>query len=55
LCELRSAENAHFSIRVMALRMAELIHQVHPELAQGMRLPAGTDWRQIEEAHFDRL
>jgi thymidylate synthase ThyX len=51
-CELRSAANAHFSIRRIALRMAELIREVHPGLAAFMRLPAGADWRKIEEENF---
>ncbi len=55
LCELRSAENAHFSIRVMALHMAELIHEVHPGLAKGMRLPAGADWQELANANFTQL
>lgn len=52
LCELRSQPNAHFSIRRIALRMADLIREVHPMLAGFMRLPEGSDWRKIEEEHF---
>jgi thymidylate synthase ThyX len=52
LCELRSQPNAHFSIRRIALRMADLIREVHPMLAGFMRLPEGADWRKIEEEHF---
>jgi thymidylate synthase ThyX len=55
LCELRSAANAHFSIRVMALHMAGLIHKVHPGLAKGMRLPAGADWQEIANANFTQV
>ena len=51
-CELRSAANAHFSIRRIALRMAELIRQVHPALASFMRLPDSEDWRKVEAEHF---
>ena len=51
LCELRSQSNAHFSIRRIALRMAELVKEVHPTLAGFMRLP-NDDWREIEREHF---
>ncbi len=54
-CELRSAANAHFSIRRLAYRMAELIGQVHPTLAAFMRLPEGDDWRKIEAEHFTQV
>jgi thymidylate synthase ThyX len=51
-CELRSAQNAHFSMRRLALRIAELIQEVHPNLSRFMRLPEGIDWRLIERQHF---
>ena len=51
-CELRSAPNAHFSVRRLALRMAEEIRNVHPSLAAAMRLPESADWRAIEAEHF---
>jgi thymidylate synthase ThyX len=51
-CELRSAANAHFSVRRLAFRMAEEIRNVHPSLAAAMRLPAPADWRAIEAEHF---
>jgi hypothetical protein len=54
-CELRSAANAHFSVRRIALRMAELLRQVHPILASFMRLPEDADWRQIESQHFTQV
>lgn len=54
-CELRSAPNAHFSIRRVALRMAEMIRQVHPILAAGMRLPEGESWQQVEQEHFAQV
>jgi thymidylate synthase ThyX len=50
-CELRAGPNAHFSMRRIALRMAELIRGVHPVLAAFMRLPQD-DWRQIEAENF---
>jgi thymidylate synthase ThyX len=51
-CELRSAANAHFSIRRIALRMAEELRQAVPVLAGFIRLPEGTTWEQIEREHF---
>jgi thymidylate synthase ThyX len=55
LCELRSAPNAHFSIRRLALQVAEQIQEVHPLLAKFMRLPADVDWRAIEREYFTKL
>ncbi len=54
-CELRSAPNAHFSVRRLALRMAEMIREVHPTLAAYMRLPEGADWRAVEAEHFSQV
>ncbi|HKZ55557.1 MAG TPA: FAD-dependent thymidylate synthase [Anaerolineales bacterium] len=51
-CELRSAPNAHFSLRRLALRMAQMIRSVHPTLAGYMRLTEDVDWRRIEADHF---
>jgi len=51
-CELRAAANAHFSIRRIALRMAEKVRQAMPLLTATMRLPEGTSWEQIEREHF---
>jgi hypothetical protein len=36
-CQLRSAPNAHFSIRRVAVRMSELIGEIYPTLASFMR------------------
>ncbi|MFN2146956.1 MAG: FAD-dependent thymidylate synthase [Anaerolineales bacterium] len=55
LCELRSAPNAHFSMRRLALQMAEQIREVHPLLAGFMRLPEDVDWRMIERENFTRV
>ena len=41
-CELRSAPNAHFSIRRIAGQIAHALRGVHPLLSQYMRLPAET-------------
>ncbi|HIQ09567.1 MAG TPA: hypothetical protein EYH28_08705, partial [Anaerolineaceae bacterium] len=50
---LRSASNAHFSIRRVALRIAEEIRRAHPALSVYVRLPEA-DWRAVEEEHFAR-
>jgi thymidylate synthase ThyX len=50
-CELRSAPNAHFSIRRVAERVAQELQRVHPLLTRYMRLPAETS-AQVEERHF---
>jgi len=51
-CELRSAPNAHFSIRRIALRMAEVLQENIPALAGYLRLPEGTTWEEVERQHF---
>jgi thymidylate synthase ThyX len=51
-CELRSQPNAHFSMRRIALRMAEIVRTIHPTLAAFMRLPEDADWRQVEVENF---
>jgi thymidylate synthase ThyX len=50
-CQLRSARNAHFSIRRIAERMYEELRRVHPLLTQYMHLPEET-WQGVEERHF---
>lgn len=52
-CQLRSAMNAHFSIRRVAQRVAEEIRQVHPLLSQYMRLP-DEPWKEIQDRDFSR-
>lgn len=52
LCELRSAPNAHFSIRVVAGQIYEALQHVHPTLAQYMRLQDRPGWREIEQEFF---
>ena len=54
-CELRAEKNAHFSIRRIALRMVELIREVHPLLSAYLRLPQDAGWREIESAHFNQV
>jgi len=53
-CQLRAAANAHFSIRRVALRVAEEIRGVHPHLAAGMHLPDET-WQAVEAAWFTQV
>jgi thymidylate synthase ThyX len=55
LIELRSAPNAHFAMRRVALRLAEEIQRTAPLLASWLRLPDGADWRQVEAEHFARV
>jgi thymidylate synthase ThyX len=50
-CQLRSAPNAHFSIRRIADRIYEEIRRVHPRLASSMQLPAET-WADVQENNF---
>jgi thymidylate synthase ThyX len=51
-CELRAAPNAHFSIRRIALRMAEELRRAAPLLAEYIRLPEAASWQEIEREHF---
>ena len=51
-CQLRSAANAHYSIRRIALRMAEEIRRVHPLLSRYLSLPEKDSWQSIEQEHF---
>jgi thymidylate synthase ThyX len=46
-CQLRSTANAHFSMRLVAQRVAAEIQRVHPLLTKYMRLPKET-WQEIE-------
>jgi thymidylate synthase ThyX len=50
-CQLRSASNAHFSMRRVAQRVAEEIRRVHPLLAKYIPLPEET-WQDIESKYF---
>ncbi|MCL4559407.1 MAG: FAD-dependent thymidylate synthase [Chloroflexi bacterium] len=53
-CALRSAPNAHFSVRRVALCMAEQIRSATPTLAQFLRLPKELNWQEIEDEYFAR-
>jgi thymidylate synthase ThyX len=50
-CQLRSAANAHFSMRRVAQRVAEEIRGVHPLLTRYLDLPEET-WQEIEAGYF---
>jgi thymidylate synthase ThyX len=53
-CQLRSASNAHFSIRRVAQRMYEEICHIHPLLAKYMKLNDET-WKGVEESYFTEV
>ena len=52
LINLRSAANAHFSVRRVALRMADLIQGVMPSFAPYLFNPSNEDWSMIEKRFF---
>ena len=52
---LRSAPNAHFSIRRLALRLAEEIRRATPTLGQYLRESPLETWQQIEQTYFTQL
>jgi thymidylate synthase ThyX len=53
-CQLRSAANAHFSIRRVAQRIFEEISRVHPLLTKYIRLHEET-WQGVEDGYFTRV
>ncbi len=53
-CSLRSTTNAHFSVRRVALRIADEIKKQHPNLAAFMQLPADISWESIESLYFSQ-
>ena len=52
-CQLRSAANAHFSIRRVAQRMHEEMARVHPLLTKYMKLHDET-WQSVEKGYFTK-
>jgi thymidylate synthase ThyX len=54
-CELRTAPNAHFSVRRLAARMYELIRGVHPLLAGFMRCGERPTAEAIEREFFVKM
>jgi thymidylate synthase ThyX len=53
-CQLRSAANAHFSIRRVAQRIYEEVSRVHPLLTKYMKLHEET-WQGVEVSHFAKM
>ena len=53
-CQLRSAANAHFSIRRVAQRMYKDMAKVHPLLTKYMKLHDET-WQGVEEHYFVKV
>ncbi|MBL0347027.1 FAD-dependent thymidylate synthase [Candidatus Villigracilis affinis] len=53
-CQLRSAANAHFSIRRVAQKIYEEMSHVHPLLTKYMKLREET-WQQVEENYFTQV
>ncbi|RIK31761.1 MAG: hypothetical protein DCC56_06160 [Anaerolineae bacterium] len=53
-CQLRSASNAHFSIRRVAQKIYEEMRRVHPLLTKYMKLHEET-WQGVEEGHFSEV
>jgi thymidylate synthase ThyX len=53
-CQLRSAANAHFSIRRIAQRIYEEMARVHPILTKYMKLHDET-WKDVEENYFTEV
>ena len=53
-CQLRSAANAHFSIRRVAQRVYDEMARVHPLLTKYMKLHDET-WKDVEENHFMKV
>jgi thymidylate synthase ThyX len=53
-CQLRSAANAHFSIRRVAQRIYEEMARVHPLLTKHMKLHDET-WKGVEEGYFTKV
>jgi thymidylate synthase ThyX len=53
-CQLRSAANAHFSIRRIAQRIYQEMARVHPLLTKYMKLHDET-WQSVEEGYFTRV
>jgi thymidylate synthase ThyX len=52
-CQLRSAANAHFSIRRVAQKVYEEMARVHPLLTKYMKLHEET-WQGVEEGYFTK-
>ena len=55
LVALRSAPNAHFSIRRVAQRLYEEIKAVYPVIGEWLRCDRDEDWHMVEDTHFQSL
>jgi len=55
LIALRSAPNAHFSLRRLAQRISEQIKEVSPLLGAYLRTNPCESWQQIEREHFAQV
>lgn len=55
LVALRSAPNAHFSIRRVAQRLYEEIKAVYPAFGAWLRCEREEDWHMVEDTHFHSL
>lgn len=55
LCRLRAAKNAHFSIRMVAYRMADSIQKVYPILGQFLDLPDEDSAQKLEGSYFSSI
>jgi thymidylate synthase ThyX len=53
-CQLRTAANAHFSIRRVAQKIYEEMARVHPLLTKYMKLHDET-WQGVEEGYFTKV
>ena len=53
-CQLRTAANAHFSIRRVAQKLFEEMAEVHPLLTKYMKLHDET-WQGVEENYFTKV
>lgn len=53
-CQLRSATNAHFSIRRIAQRVYDELKRVHPLLTKYMKL-LDEPWKRVEENYFAEI
>jgi thymidylate synthase ThyX len=54
-CRLRSAENAHFSIRRVSQRMTEAVEEIYPMLASYLDRPRDQSWQDIEDQYFTKV
>ena len=55
LINLRSAQNAHFSVRRITQRMAEEINHINPRLGQLIRKNQNETWQSIENQYFSEI